>query len=313
MTQAAKTTEVHGLLLVDKAPGLTSHDVVGMLRRVLGTRAIGHAGTLDPMATGLLVVLVGEATKLSSYLTATDKTYEATLVLGVETDSLDADGSVVRECAVPPLSASEVSAACARFVGEIDQQVPAVSAVKVAGQTLHKLARKGREVEAPVRRVKTHELELLAVRPTEIDFRVRCSKGYYVRALGRDLSAALGTVGHLSALRRLRSGSFDVRDALPFELVVAARRDESQRPAVRRALMPLAQACALLPCVSVSEAGAAHLRHGRSVGPEEQRTRSSEQLEGGVCVAMSELGRPLALVREVGGVLSVVRGFRDVD
>ncbi len=303
-------TETHGLLVVDKGPGLTSHDVVGMLRRILGTREVGHTGTLDPLATGVLVIMVGEATKLAAHLTAADKVYETTLSLGVSTDSLDADGVVQETVPVPVLDRGEVEAAAARFVGEIDQRVPAISAVKVDGKALHKAARKGHDVAAPTRRVTAHSIEVLDVRESEIDLRVHCSKGFYVRSLGRDLAAALGTVGHLSALRRMRNGPFEVENAVSFELLMRARRDEGSRPEVRAALVSLKEACALLPHLVLSEAGVTHARYGQPIPVGEVVSRAEGKLGAPIQVAFDAAGEPVALLTEDDAGLRVVRGFR---
>lgn len=306
-------TETHGLLVVDKGPGLTSHDVVGMLRRILGTREVGHTGTLDPLATGVLVIMVGEATKLAAHLTAADKVYETTLRLGVATDSLDADGVEQETAPVPTLDRDKVEAATAQFLGEIDQRVPAISAVKVDGKALHKAARKGHEVAAPTRRVTAHAIEVLDVRANEIDLRVHCSKGFYVRSLGRDLAQALGTVGHLSALRRTRNGPFDVAHAVSFELLMRARRDEASRPEVRDALVPLKDACALLPHLVLSEAGVAHARFGQPIPSTDVISRAEGKLAAPIQVAFDEAGVPVALLSEDETGLRVVRGFRSAE
>ncbi len=303
-------TEPHGLLVVDKAPGLTSHDVVGLLRPVLGTRAVGHTGTLDPLATGVLVIVVGEGTKLAAYLTTTDKVYEATLRLGSATDSLDADGVELATAPVPPLSRAGVEHAAAQFLGEFDQRVPDISAVKVGGQALHKAVRKGRVVDAPVKRVVAYAIDVSAVRDTAIDLRVHCSKGFYVRSLGRDLAQALGTVGHLSALRRVRNGPFEVAQAVPFELVMRARRDAALRSEVRRALVRLPAACALLPHLWLSDEGVTCARHGQTIPGHTVTSRGEGRLAAPLHAAFDAAGIPVALVRDEAGGLRVVRGFR---
>ncbi len=296
--------------MVDKGQGLTSHDVVGMLRRVLGTREIGHTGTLDPLATGVLVILVGEATKLAAYLTTTDKVYETTLRLGTSTDSLDADGVHGETAPVPTLSLERVQDVVVQFVGEIDQQVPAISAVKVDGKALHKSARKGRDVTAPVRRVIAYSIDVLAVREAEIDLRIHCGKGFYVRSLGRDLARALGTVGHLTVLRRVKNGPFGVAQAVPFELIVQARRDQSLRPQVRDALLPLRDACGLLPQLQLSERGVTRARFGQAIESADVTSRAEGKIPAQIRVAFDTEGTPIALVQEDEAGLRVMRGFR---
>jgi tRNA pseudouridine55 synthase len=307
---ATPSPEPHGVLVVDKAQGPTSHDVVAVARRVLGTKAIGHTGTLDPMATGVLVLAVGEATKLVNLLGATDKRYEATVALGASTTSLDADGQVTAEAAVPPLELEGVRATAARFVGTLDQEVPAVSAVKVAGQALHKLARKGREVVAPVRQVVVHELEVRALREREIDLSVRCGKGFYVRSLARDLAAALGTLGHLSALRRTHNGVFTLEGSVDFErLRAAARGTEADRAELRGQLMPFEQVCRSLPHVVLTPEAVEHVRHGRTF--ELSLVQHGVELLGDEpAVALDAAGVPLALLTRSGDRARVSRGFR---
>lgn len=304
-------TEPEGVLIVDKAQGLTSHDVVGMLRRALGTREIGHTGTLDPIATGVLILLVGEATKLASYLTATDKVYETTLRLGQATDSLDADGVVLQERPVPALDRQIVQRAILPFLGEIDQRVPDISAVKVDGKALHKTARKGREVAAPTRRVTTHAIDVLDVRENEIDLRVACSKGFYVRSLGRDLAEALGTVGHLSALKRTKNGPFTLDEAVPFERVIKAKQDPALRDDLRSALMPLATACQMLPTLTLSDDGVRRARVGQRVLPTDVMERRAGRITASAIVAMDTQGTPIALMLDEAEGLRVARGFRD--
>jgi tRNA pseudouridine55 synthase len=215
-----------GVAVVDKAAGLTSHDVVARARTVLGTRKIGHSGTLDPDATGILLLGVGTATRLMRFLTDLPKTYTAEFVLGTETSTLDAAGEVTATH-VMDVTPEQVRAAAATFVGEIDQIPPMVSAIRVEGRRLHELAREGIEVERKPRRVTVHRYE---VEPTEdpLVYRaeVECSSGTYVRTLAADLGAALGGGAHLRALRRTRIGSFGEDDAHPVEeLVLLPPRD----------------------------------------------------------------------------------------
>jgi tRNA pseudouridine55 synthase len=211
-------TTSSGLILIDKPAGLTSHDVVARLRKLFNERRIGHAGTLDPMATGLLVVAVGPSTRLLRFAQAQTKRYVGTVRLGEATDSLDADGTVIATAPVPELSLEQVNALAATMVGSQSQVPPMVSALKVGGRRLHEMAREGIEIERAPRDIVIQSFTL-APRDerSEWDFDVTCSVGTYVRVLLRDLSAKMGTVGHLTALRRISSGTHDVRDAHTLE------------------------------------------------------------------------------------------------
>jgi tRNA pseudouridine55 synthase len=300
--------EPHGLLLVDKCLGPTSHDVVAVARRALGTRAVGHTGTLDPTASGLLVVVVGEATKLVNMLAAGEKRYEATIQLGSETHTLDAGGEVLATREVPALTRADVEQAAQRFLGEISQRAPLVSAIKVDGKRLHKRTRAGEVVEAPVRQVRVDALEIEAFDGARISLNVRCGKGFYVRALARDLALALGTLGHLSALRRTHNAGLSVDAATGFDdLRAAARGSEEQREAVRARLLPLPELCQRLPHACFDAASGLSLRHGRTLALSDL-THLTLPVEDEF-IALSEDQRPLAIVaRSVEGV-RVVRGF----
>jgi len=232
-----------GLVIVDKPGGMTSHDVVARIRRLAGTRKVGHAGTLDPMATGVLVVGVDKATRLLGYLTLTEKEYAATIRLGQSTNTDDAEGEVIASASAADVSA-ELAAEVARLTGEILQVPPSVSAVKVGGQRAYKLTRAGAAPELAPRPVTVYEFTVTATRRDgdllDVDATVRCSSGTYIRALARDLGAALGTGGHLTRLRRTRVGGYRIEaastleqlaerfDVLPLEDAAAAafpRRD----------------------------------------------------------------------------------------
>ncbi len=206
-----------GLLLVDKPRGLTSHDVVSRLRRKLKMKRIGHAGTLDPMATGLLIMLIGKATKASQFLISLDKEYEGTIRLGQTTNSYDADGEVMVEAPVPDLTGEEVRRVMESFIGDQYQTPPMHSAIKVNGVPLYKLARKGREIEREPRFIRVSVFELLRLSLPEIDFRVAASKGFYVRTLAHDFGAKIGCGGHLSRLRRTLVGGFSLSSAISLE------------------------------------------------------------------------------------------------
>jgi tRNA pseudouridine55 synthase len=241
-----------GIALVDKPSGITSHDVVDRARRALGTRKVGHAGTLDPLASGLLVLGVGRATRLLRFLGDLEKTYEGSGLLGVETDTLDADGEVVRE-APARVAESELRAAMASLVGDIDQVPPAYSAVKVGGRKLYEAARAGQHLEAAPRRVRVEAFDLLGFAPPGFGFEVRCSSGTYVRTLVADVGTALGTGAHLTALRRTSIGRFVVADARP--------------PDDPEPLLPVERAVAHLAWIELLPEEAKVALHGSCLGP----------------------------------------------
>ena len=210
--------EVDGILLVDKPKEWTSHDVVGFLRGRYRLAKVGHGGTLDPMATGLLVLLFGKATKLSQQVMEGQKVYEGELTLGVTTNSQDADGEVLETRPVPEsLTVAQLEEVCTRFQGDILQMPPMVSALKKDGVPLYKLARKGETVAREARPVTIHALEITHVTPPVVGLRVCCSKGTYIRTLAHDIGEVLGCGAHLSALRRTASGRFHVADAVEVE------------------------------------------------------------------------------------------------
>jgi len=206
--------EIDGVLLVDKAGGMTSHDIVAIARRTLGTQKIGHCGTLDPLATGLLILTLGRGTKIQDLLMAEDKEYVGTLKLGETTDSQDADGQITETRLVPELSRDQIETAFAKFKGDFYQLPPMVSAIKKEGVPLYKLARQGKTVEREPRLVHVYAQELLDVRLPEINFRVVCSKGFYVRTYAHDIGQDIGCGAHLKTLRRTKSGKFFVENAV---------------------------------------------------------------------------------------------------
>lgn len=211
-------TTSNGLLLLDKAPGLTSHDCVALVRRIFNERRVGHAGTLDPMATGLLILGVGPSTRLLRFAQSEVKRYAGSVKFGVATDSLDADGAVTDEQPVPTITPETMNVATAAMLGTQQQTPPMVSAIKIDGQRLHKLARQGVEVERPAREITVSAFTLSPTEdPSVWQFEVACSVGTYVRVLLSDLAQRVGTVGHLVALRRLSSGSHRVEDAVSIE------------------------------------------------------------------------------------------------
>ena len=231
---------VDGLLLLDKPQDWTSFDVVNLIRRRFHLDKTGHCGTLDPLATGLLVVLCGRATRLQDSLMGQDKVYEATMRLGVETDSEDSTGQVTATGDVSGVTEAQVRETSQSFLGEILQTPPMVSAIKVQGQPLYKLARRGEVVERKARPVTIHALELLRVELPEVDFRLTCSKGTYVRTLCADWGRRLGCGGHMSALRRTRSGRLSVESAVRVDEVREWDLEE-----LRRRVMSLEEVAAL--------------------------------------------------------------------
>jgi tRNA pseudouridine55 synthase len=216
-----RSPSTEGLVLVDKPAGMTSHDVVAVARRALGERRIGHAGTLDPFATGLLVLLVGRVTRLLPYLDAEPKVYQARIRFGSETDTDDATGRVVREARLP--IRADVDRGISELTGSFDQEPPAYSAKHVAGRRAYDVARRGETVELPRSRVTVHAWDVTSRTTDALDAVITCSGGTYIRALARDLGRRGGSAAHLAALRRTRSGPFDVRDACSWDALRAGR------------------------------------------------------------------------------------------
>ena len=221
--------ELDGVLLVDKPTDHTSHDVIARLRGKLKMKRIGHAGTLDPMATGVLVVLVGKATRASQYLMSLDKEYAGTIKLGQVTNTQDAEGEVLETRPVPVLTEAEVKAATQSFVGDQYQMPPMFSAIKIDGVPLYKSARKGEEIEREPRFVRISSFEITRFASPEIDFMLRCTKGTYVRTVAHDLGAKLGCGGHLSALRRTATGKFGVAQCLTLDQIQAMTLPEIEK------------------------------------------------------------------------------------
>ncbi|MBM3888512.1 MAG: tRNA pseudouridine(55) synthase TruB [Verrucomicrobia bacterium] len=219
-------TPYDGVLLVDKPAGWTSHDVVAKVRAHFRFKKVGHCGTLDPMATGLLVLVLGRATRLSEKLLSDDKTYEGAILLGVTTNTDDADGAVLETKPVPPLTEEAVLAALRKFKGDIYQTPPMVSAIKHEGTPLYKLARKGVEVEREPRLIHIYDLRLLALEPPRVRFRLACSKGTYVRTLAADIGRELGCGGHLAELRRTAAGAFSIEQAHRLDEIIAKPRND---------------------------------------------------------------------------------------
>jgi tRNA pseudouridine55 synthase len=284
------SAEQHGVLVVDKPIGLTSADVVARVKKALGARRVGHTGTLDPMATGVLPIVLGEATKLAAYLLAEDKEYEGELLLGVTTDTLDALGRVVDERDATGVREPTLCAAIEALVGDIDQVPPMYSALKQGGRRLYDLARKGIDVERAPRRIRIDRFELLAFAPPRASFRVACSKGTYVRSLVRDVGEILGVGAHLSALRRTRAGAFDLGRALPLDSLNASSPLVSPPDAV-----------AHLPALCLATPDLARVVRGqplpRPEGVSEEQVLRLLSSSGSLCALVQARGEKLAYLR----------------
>lgn len=248
---------MNGVLVVDKPKGITSFDVVRDVRRALKVKKVGHTGTLDPMATGVLPICIGEGTKIAQFITEATKAYDAVVKLGATTDTLDAEGKVLQTRPVPPLTRELIEAAFEKFRGTFAQTPPMYSAVKIGGKRLYELARAGEEVERAARQVTVHELTLRDFSADEIQLSVHCSKGFFVRTLAAEIGQALGCGAHLCALRRTHSGPFLLAQAIPLADLVA------QGPALAQSrLVGLNDSLRDLPALQVTEAEATRVRHG---------------------------------------------------
>ncbi len=250
---------MNGLIIINKPAGMTSHDVVNAVRRMAGTRRVGHAGTLDPMATGVLVVVVGAATRLAQFIDGCDKTYRATLRLGATTTTYDADGDIVARRPVT-VNQAEVEAALACFRGDILQIPPMHSAVKVKGQKLYKLAHRGKEVERAPRPVTIHRLDVLAWALPDVTIEVTCSAGTYIRSLAHDLGQALGCGAHLTALTRTAAGAFRLEDSRALE-ELRALADAGR---LAEAVLPPQTALTGLPVVTLTPEQAQAVGYGQT-------------------------------------------------
>lgn len=255
---------VSGVLVVDKPIGLTSHDVVQIIRRGTGIRRAGHTGTLDPRASGVLVILIGPAVRLSEFVSASDKRYQATIRLGSSTDTYDGDGQITSTSEIGDISEDEFDEVLQTFVGEMEQVPPPYSAVKVKGRKAYEIARKGEEVELEPRMVNVYSLEILEWAPPEAVIDVYCSSGTYVRSLANDLGKALGTGAHLVGLRRTKSGRFTLRDA------VQLRRLQEAFDAGDwyRFLIPAAEALSDWPMIELDADAMELVRHGHRIPAE---------------------------------------------
>jgi tRNA pseudouridine55 synthase len=293
------SSEKSGLVIVDKPGGMTSHDVVARVRRLAGTRRVGHAGTLDPMATGVLVVGVEKATRLLGYLTLTEKEYAATIRLGQRTSTDDAEGEITGTAPAAGITEEAITKAVAALTGEILQVPPAVSAIKVGGQRAYKLTRAGAAPELKARPVTVYEFTVTGVRPDgdllDFDATVRCSSGTYIRALARDLGEALGTGGHLTALRRTRVGGYRAGDARTLDQLAGHFE-----------VLPLAAAAAAaFPRRELTEEEAGRLAHGGRLAP----SGAPAAADGTPTAAYAPDGTLIALVTEESGQARPVAVF----
>lgn len=256
-----KTFPTDGIVLIDKEEGETSYSVVKKVKSALGglkNGKVGHAGTLDPFATGLLIILIGQGTKLSPYIMSESKVYLSTMMLGVETDTLDHTGRVVRVSTVPGLRQEYIQEQAQSFVGDIEQIPPIYSAVRYRGLRAHKLARKGIMVELQKRKVSVQSFRIVSVCLPYVSMEVKCSSGTYIRSLAADLGTVLGPGGHLKSLRRLASGSFEAQDAISSKEF--SRKD--CRFLLRNKMIPLWAALPNMPEIKVDEFFANKVRHG---------------------------------------------------
>lgn len=289
------------MLLVDKPVGPTSHDVVARVRRTLGQQRIGHTGTLDPRASGLLVLVLGRATKLAAALTAGRKTYDATIRLGVRTTTDDSEGEPIGPALPVRATGGEIEAALSRFRGTIAQVPPAHSAKKVGGERAYTLARRAAAVELRPVPVTIHALDLVERHGDDLHVRVTAGSGFYVRSLARDLGEALGCGGHLAALRRTASGPFAVADAIGLGEAERLGRELASR------VIPPAAALPDLEAVSLTETGCRRARHGNAVGPEDiVGTGVAVGRAQALVRLLSPEGHLLALARPQGGALHPV-------
>lgn len=281
---------VDGILLLDKPAGITSNGALQMVKRLYRAEKAGHTGSLDPLATGLLPIFFGQATKLSALLLEADKCYRASVRLGVKTRSGDAEGEVLATSACAAPDPGEIAAVMPRLLGEIDQIPPMVSAIKRQGVHLYEFARQGIEVERTPRRVTIRELRLLACHARGFDFEVRCSKGTYVRTLAEDWAGLLGQYGHLTALRRLETGPFHSPEMITLARLEAAADDPAQLDAL---LLPLLAALPGWPTLTVDRSDAIRLRRGLICGP-------FEAVEPGAVIVLDSAGTVL-FIAEIDG------------
>jgi tRNA pseudouridine55 synthase len=281
---------ISGVLVVDKPVGMTSHDVVQAIRTGTGLRRAGHTGTLDPRASGVLVILVGPAVRLSEFVSASDKRYQAIIRLGSATDTFDADGKVTQSPAPVDVTEEQFEKVLNTFIGEIEQTPPPYSAVKVQGRKAYELAREGEEVELAPRKITVHHLEILEWAPPEVVIDVHCSSGTYVRSLANDLGNALGCGAYLVGLRRTKSGRFSLREATPLRRLQEAFHAGNWY----QYLIPAAEALAEWPAVELTPDDVENIRHGH-------RIHAGADAKPGMVRGVSTQGELVALMDLVAG------------
>ena len=286
---------MNGIVIIDKPQGWTSQDVTARLRRVFNTKRIGHGGTLDPMATGVLPVFVGRATRGVEFFEHAEKTYETVLRLGITTDTEDITGTVLTRCDAF-VTGAQLEQVLQQFRGEIMQVPPMYSALKVNGQKLCDLARKGKEVERKPRPITIHELTLLGMEDDSIRLRVRCSKGTYIRTLCKDIGQALGCGGCMTALRRVTAGEYTIEESVPLEVLLESEDPEAY-------LRPVDTMFRNYPTVSLSEKQTLRCRNGNSF---------SVKMENGTYRAYSQNGEFLMMAKVEDGVMSTIKSFWEV-
>jgi tRNA pseudouridine55 synthase len=256
--QTSADSQTFGLLLIDKPSGMTSHDVVAGIRRHVRPLRVGHTGTLDPLATGLLILCVGEAVKIAGFIEKENKIYRGVALLGLQTDTQDITGKVMSQTPVENITEEQVRQIACRFVGEVEQKPPAFSAVKIGGVRAYKLARNSKPVEMKTKRVRIARFDIERVRPPRVDFVVECSKGAYIRSLCNDMGAALGVGGCMESLRRLSIGQYTLDNAKAFA-------EFDSRKAVMQALRPASEALSHTPAVTCSPEDARRIERGMPV------------------------------------------------
>jgi len=277
---------VSGVLVVDKPTGMTSHDVVQVVRRGTGIRRAGHTGTLDPRASGVLVILLGPAVRLSEFVSASDKRYQATIRVGSSTDTYDSEGTITDHTSDIDVSEEQFNEILQQFTGEIEQVPPPYSAVKVKGRKAYEMARRGEEVELKPRIINVYSLEVLEWDPPESVIDVYCSSGTYVRSLANDIGKALGTGAYLVGLRRTKSGRFTLRDAVPLRIL----REAFEVGEWYNYLIPAAEALADWPMVELDADQMEYVRHGHRIPAESGQTGWARGVsEQGDLVALMEV------------------------
>lgn len=280
-----------GILVIDKPVGPTSHDVVSSVRKILKEKKVGHTGTLDPAATGVLPLVLGNATKIARYLSGGDKRYLAVVRLGVTTDTLDAEGKILEERPVS-VSEAQVREAVQRFAGEIDQVPPMFSAKKIDGQRLYELARQGVEVEREPKKVTVHSIDVVSIALPQVTIDVHCSAGTYVRVLAADIGEVLGTGAHLESLRRTEAGPFSLDDAVSLEALADHPELAEER------LLPMARALSNLPSIAVPPGVAKLVRSGYQLSVADLRTLDTPEFASeDVIVLLGDDGELIAVAR----------------